>query len=66
MEYSQLITPKEKVYSLSQTARPAEGDPWEHIPSTSTTLSDTRSAAGEITSKMKEAKKFEVGNGRKR
>ena len=56
---SQPFTPTEWVHSPFQPLRPAEGNPWEHILSTSTALSDTRSVHAESTSKRKEAEKFE-------
>ena len=59
IDYSQPFTPTEKVDSPFQQLRPAEGTPKEHIPSTSTALSDTRSVTDESTSKREEAEKFE-------
>ena len=50
---------QKKVDLLSQTLRPAEGNPWEHVPSTSIALSDTRSVADVSTSKRKESDNFE-------
>ena len=48
-----------KVDSPLQTFRPAEGNPLEHIPSTSIASSETRPVADESTSKRKEAEEFE-------
>ena len=59
IDYSQPLTPTEKVDSPFQPLRPAEGSPWEHIPSTSVALSNTRSVTDESTSKRREAEKFE-------
>ena len=44
---SQPYTPTQRVDSPLQTSRPTEGNPWEHIPLTSTAQSDTRSVAYE-------------------
>ena len=41
-----------------QSMRPAEVNPWQHVPSTSAALWDTRSVSDECTSKRKEAEKF--------
>ena len=49
----------ELVHSSFQPLRPAEGNPWEHILSSSTALSDTRSVHADSSSKRKEAEKFE-------
>ena len=53
------ITPTAEVDSSVHASRPEKGNPWEHIPSTSTALSDTRSVAEEDTSTRKEVEKFE-------
>ena len=45
--FSQPFALTENVDSSLQTSQPAEGNPWEHIPSTSTALSDTRSVGDE-------------------
>ena len=50
---------REKVDSPCQTSRPAEGNPSEQIPSTSTAQWDTRSVADESSSERKEAEKFD-------
>ena len=63
MGCSQHFTPTERLDSPKQTSRPGEGTPWEHIPSTSDVLSDTRSVAAESTSKRTEAEKFELSLG---
>ena len=59
MDCSQPFAQVERVASPLQTSRPAEGNPCEHIPSTSTALSDTRSVADESVPKRKEAETFE-------
>ena len=46
-------------FNIFQPLRPAEGNPWEQIPSTSTALSDTRSVTDGSSSKRKDAEKFE-------
>ena len=60
IDYSQPFTPPEKVDSPFQPLRPAEGNPWEHTPSTSTALSHTPTVSNESTSKKrKDAENFE-------
>ena len=56
---SRPFTSTEKVDSPANASRPAGGNPWEHIPSVSTALSDTRSVADEDFSKRKDAEKIE-------
>ena len=50
IDFLQPFTPTEKVDSPFQPLRPAEGNPWEHIPSTSIAFSDTRSVTGVLPS----------------
>ena len=59
IDYSQTFTPTENVDSPFQPMRPAEVNPWEHMPSISTALSDTRSVTHDSTSRSKTAEKFE-------
>ena len=60
MACSQPFTPTEQVDSSIQTSRLAQAIPQEHVPSTSTAPSDTRSVADESSSKRQEAEKLEV------
>ena len=57
MDCSQSFAPLERVDSTLQTSRPADGNAWEHIPSTCIALSDTRSVADESSSKREKAEK---------
>ena len=61
MDSSQPLTSTDNVDSPLQTSRFAEGNSWEHIPSTSAAVSDTRSVAYESSSNRKEAEKFVFG-----
>ena len=54
MDCSQPCTLIERVDAPLQTSRQEESNPWEHVPSTSTALSDTRSVADKSASKRKE------------
>ena len=60
IDYSHPFTPTDKVDSPFQPLRSAEGSPWEHVPSTSTALSDMRSVTDDSTSKRKDAENFEL------